>query len=221
MFTIGNDWDTYLKDAFEKPYFKNLQAFIAEEEKNYTIYPKKEDRFNALKYTPYQAVKVVILGQDPYHGEGQAHGLCFSVPKGVKIPPSLKNIYKEQVSDLGVTMPDHGELVSWAQQGVLLINSVCTVRAKSAGSHAKKGWETFTDEIITLLNQKEQPIVFLLWGNYAQAKQTLITNPKHLILTSVHPSPLSAYQGFFGCHHFSQCNAFLQEHNIAPLEWQL
>lgn len=221
MINIGNDWDTYLKEEFEKPYFQTLLTFLEAEDEAYTIYPNKKDRYNALRFTPYEKVKVVMLGQDPYHGEGQAHGLCFSVPKGIKIPPSLKNIYKEQANDLQLPIPTHGNLEAWAKQGVLMINSVFTVRASKAGSHAKHGWETFSDRIISLLDEKPEPIVFLLWGDFAQSKKALLKNPNHLVLCSSHPSPLSAYRGFLGCRHFSTCNEFLIQSNLTPIDWQI
>ena len=179
------------------------------------------DIFNALKTTSYSDVKVVILGQDPYHGPNQAHGMCFSVKKGVEAPPSLKNIFKELQNDCGCSIPPHGELTEWAKQGVLLLNTVLTVRAGQANSHANKGWEILTDQIIRLLNEKQTPIVFLLWGRNAQNKISLITNPNHLILKCAHPSPLSAYNGFFGCHHFSKTNAFLKEHGMKEIDWQI
>jgi uracil-DNA glycosylase len=179
------------------------------------------DIFNAFRYTDYNSVRAVIIGQDPYHNEGQAHGLCFSVKKGVQIPPSLVNIYKELQSDLGIPMANHGELTQWAKQGVMLLNSVLTVRAGSAGSHRNKGWEIFTDRAISLLNEREQPIVFILWGGYARAKKSLITNQCHLVLEAAHPSPLSAYNGFFGCKHFSKCNEFLRSLGKEEINWKI
>lgn len=221
MVNIGNDWDELLKDEFEKDYYIRLRGQLAKEYRTQTVYPDMHDIFNALKYTPYSGVNAVILGQDPYHGEGQAHGLCFSVKKGVQPPPSLKNIFKEINDDLGVEVPDHGELTAWAKQGILLLNTVLTVRCGEANSHKGMGWENFTDRIIELLNEREAPIVFLLWGSNARQKKRLITNPKHLILETVHPSPLSAYNGFFGCRHFSRTNEFLRENGRSEIDWSL
>ena len=221
MVNIGNEWDELLKDEFQSDYYLKLRNFLAYEYKHYTVYPNMYDIFNALKTTSYSDVKVVILGQDPYHGPNQAHGMCFSVKKGVEAPPSLKNIFKELQDDCGCSIPPHGELTEWAKQGVLLLNTVLTVRAGQANSHANKGWEILTDQIIRLLNEKQTPIVFLLWGRNAQNKISLITNPNHLILKSAHPSPLSAYNGFFGCHHFSKTNAFLKEHGMKEIDWQI
>lgn len=221
MVNIGNEWDSLLKDEFEKDYYKKLRCFLANEYASKTIYPNMYDIFNALKYTSYSDVKAVILGQDPYHGEGQAHGLCFSVKKGVQPPPSLKNIYKEINSELGTPIPSHGELTSWAKQGILLLNTVLTVRSGEANSHKGKGWETFTDKIIELLNLRETPIVFLLWGANARNKSALLTNPKHKILTCAHPSPLSAYNGFFGCGHFKECNDFLIANGMTEIDWTI
>lgn len=221
MVNIGNDWDELLKDEFEKEYYLKLRAYLAKEYRTQTVYPDMYDIFNALRYTPYNDVNVVILGQDPYHGEGQAHGLCFSVKRGVQPPPSLKNIFKEISDDLGVKIPDHGELTAWARQGVLLLNTVLTVRRSEANSHKGMGWEFFTDRIIELLNEREAPIVFLLWGSNARQKKRLITNPNHLILETVHPSPLSAYNGFFGCRHFSRTNEFLRENGRTEIDWSL
>ena len=221
MVNIGNEWDELLKEEFEKDYYLNLRSFLATEYKNNRIYPDMYDIFNALKYTSYNDVKVVILGQDPYHGEGQAHGLCFSVKKGVKKPPSLVNIYKEIESDIGVKMPEHGELTDWAKQGVLLLNTTLTVREATPNSHKGKGWEIFTDKVIELLNKREKPIVFILWGSNARSKKAIITNPIHKILETVHPSPLSAYGGFFGCKHFSQTNEFLKQNGLAEINWEI
>lgn len=221
MVNIGNEWDELLKNEFQSDYYLKLRNFLAYEYKHYTVYPNMYDIFNALKTTSYSDVKVVILGQDPYHGPNQAHGMCFSVKKGVEAPPSLKNIFKELQNDCGCSIPPHGELTEWAKQGVLLLNTVLTVRAGQANSHANKGWEILTDQIIRLLNEKQTPIVFLLWGRNAQNKISLITNPNHLILKSAHPSPLSAYNGFFGCHHFSKTNAFLKEHGMKEIDWQI
>lgn len=221
MVHIGNDWDQLLKDEFEKDYYQQLRRFLAYEYKHYKIHPDMYDIFNALKYTSYQDVKVVLLGQDPYHGPNQAHGLCFSVKKGVMPPPSLKNIFKELQDDVGCTIPSHGELVKWAKEGVLMLNTVLTVREGQANSHANKGWEILTDRIIALLNERKEPIVFLLWGRNAQNKSIMITNPHHLVLKCAHPSPLSAYNGFFGCRHFSKTNAFLKQHGYTPIDWQI
>ncbi len=217
--TIGNDWDEVLAGEFTKEYFAKLRAFVEAEYASHKIYPPKRDIFNALAACPYSETKVVILGQDPYHGEGQAHGLCFSVNRGVKIPPSLVNIYKELEQDLGVKPPQHGCLTSWAEQGVLLLNAVLTVREGEPNSHKGKGWEIFTDAIIRKLNEREKPMVFILWGANAKAKQELITNNRHLILTGAHPSPLSAYNGFFGGAYFSRANRFLSLENQEPIDW--
>lgn len=219
MVHIGNDWDSILAPEFDKPYYKQLRKFLAYEYKTRTIYPDMYDIFNAFKYTPYDNIKAVIIGQDPYHGPGQAHGLCFSVQKGVQIPPSLVNIYKEIQSDLGISPPSHGNLTQWARQGVLLLNTSLTVRAGMANSHRGMGWETFTDNVIRLVNQREKPCVFILWGGNAKKKQELITNPAHLVLTAAHPSPLSAYNGFFGCRHFSKTNEFLVKNGLEPIDW--
>lgn len=221
MVHIGNDWDTLLKDEFQKEYYLQLRKFLAYEYKHTSVYPDMYDLFNALRYTAYQDVKVAILGQDPYHGPGQAHGLCFSVKKGVTPPPSLLNIFQELQEDVGCCIPNHGELTNWCKQGVLLLNTVLTVRRGQANSHAGKGWEILTDEIIRLLDQKPEPMVFLLWGKNAKAKQALLNNPKHLVLTSSHPSPYSVDYGFHGCRHFSKTNTFLQEHGLLPIDWQL
>ena len=219
MVNIGNEWDELLKDEFQKDYYLKLREFLKTEYFSRRIYPNMYDIFNALKYTSYSDVKAVIIGQDPYHGAGQAHGLCFSVQKGVAVPPSLQNIYKEIQSDLGIQPANHGYLKKWADNGVLLMNAVLTVREGQANSHKNMGWEIFTDRVIELLNQREKPIVFLLWGNNAKQKMRLITNPNHLILQAAHPSPLSAFNGFFGCRHFSKANAFLSEHGIEPIDW--
>lgn len=221
MVNIGNDWDKVLEGEFEKDYYLKLREFLKKEYSSRVIYPSMYDIFNALKTTPYNDVKVVLLGQDPYHGPNQAHGMCFSVQKGVQPPPSLINIFKELNDDLGCTPPGHGCLTEWAQQGVLLLNTALTVRAGQANSHRGKGWEIFTDQVIRHLNEREKPMVFILWGANAKAKTALITNPAHLILTAAHPSPLSAYKGFFGCRHFSKANAFLEENGIQPVNWQL
>ena len=206
---ISNDWLSPLKEEFGKEYYKKLYQTVNEEYKTHVIYPPADDLFNAFHFTPLHEVKVVILGQDPYHNEGQAHGLCFSVQKGVEIPPSLLNIYKELQDDLNCTMPSSGYLKKWADQGVLLLNTVLTVRAHEANSHKGIGWEEFTDAAIRILNEQDRPIVFMLWGSNAREKKKMLNNPKHLILEAPHPSPLSAYRGFFGCRHFSKCNAFL------------
>ena len=219
MVSIGNDWDEILKDEWEKPYYKNLRSFLKKEYSTQKIYPNMNDIFNALKYTSFADTKVVIIGQDPYHGIGQAHGLCFSVQKGVVPPPSLKNIFKELSSDIGKEIPSHGELTEWAKQGVLLLNAVLTVREGEPTSHAKMGWETFTDRVIAELNKKETPVVFLLWGAYAQRKAEIITNPIHKKLISVHPSPLSASRGFFGCKHFSKTNQLLKNAGLEQINW--
>lgn len=221
MVNIGNEWDNLLKDEFSKDYYLKLRKVLAGEYKTQTIYPDMYDIFNALKYTSYSDVKAVIIGQDPYHGEGQAHGLCFSVKKGVEPPPSLKNIFKELYAELGIMPPNHGELTYWAKQGVLLLNAVLTVRAGQANSHKDIGWEVFTDRVIELLNEREKPIVFLLWGANAKKKAQKVTNPKHKILTCAHPSPLSAYNGFWDCGHFKECNEFLKAIGETPIDWQI
>ena len=218
---ISNDWLEPLKEEFKKPYYRDLYQKVNEEYKTQTIYPSSDDLFNAFHFTPLSQVKVVIIGQDPYHGEGQAHGLCFSVKKGVEIPPSLVNIYKELHDDLGCSIPDHGYLKKWADQGVLLLNTVLTVRAHQANSHRGIGWEEFTDAAIKILNEQDRPMVFMLWGSPARTKKAMLTNPKHLILEAPHPSPLSAYRGFFGCRHFSKCNAFLIKNGLDPIDWQI
>ncbi len=221
MVKLGNDWDEIIGDEFSKEYYLKLRTFLANEYKTKTVYPDMYDIFNALRYTAYKDVKAVIIGQDPYHGPGQAHGLCFSVKKGVVPPPSLVNIFKELQSDLGITPPGHGELTDWAKQGVLLLNNVLTVRRAQPASHKGLGWETFTDAVISALNKKEQPIVFLLWGAHARKKAEIITNPVHHKLVCAHPSPLSAYNGFFGCRHFSKTNQLLAESGIQPINWQI
>lgn len=221
MMHIGNEWDTLLADEIRKDYYLRLREFLKREYSQYRIYPPMNDIFNALRRTSYSDVKAVILGQDPYHGAGQAHGMCFSVKKGTPPPPSLQNIFKELKADLGIDPPNHGELTGWADSGVLLLNTVLTVREGQANSHKGKGWEQFTDRVIQLLNSREQPMVFLLWGGNARAKAGLITNPAHLVLQCAHPSPLSAYNGFFGCRHFSKTNEFLQSRGIEPINWKL
>lgn len=218
---LDNDWQDLLGEEFQKEYYQNLRKFLIVEYRTKTIYPNMYNIFNALKLTPYKDVKVVILGQDPYHGENQAHGLAFSVNKDIKIPPSLLNIYKELNSDLGCYIPNNGFLESWAKQGVLLLNTVLTVRAHEANSHKNIGWEIFTDRIISLLNEKDEPIVFILWGNPSILKSKLITNKKHYIIKSPHPSPLSAFRGFFGSKPFSKANDFLTSINKTPIDWQI
>lgn len=221
MVNLGNDWDSILADEFEKEYYKELRRFLVSEYRTRTIYPNMNDIFNALKFTSFENTKAVILGQDPYHGENQAHGLCFSVLRGIEPPPSLKNIYKELESDVGFVPPMHGELTHWAKQGVLMLNAVLTVRAHQANSHKGCGWESFTDRVIAELNNKKTPVVFLLWGANARQKARVITNPIHVKLETVHPSPLSAYNGFFGCKHFSKCNEILEKSGQSPIDWQL
>lgn len=221
MVNLGNDWDNILSDEFEKEYYKELRSFLVNEYRTRTIYPNMNDIFNALKFTSFADTKAVILGQDPYHGENQAHGLCFSVLRGIEPPPSLKNIYKELESDVGFVPPMHGELTHWAKQGVLMLNAVLTVRAHQANSHKGCGWEKFTDRVIAELNNKKTPVVFLLWGANARQKAKVITNPIHVKLETVHPSPLSAYNGFFGCRHFSKCNEILKKSGQTPIDWQL
>lgn len=221
MIKLGNDWDNVLAGEFEKEYYIKLREFLTDEYANYNIYPPKGDIFNALRYSSYSDTKVVIIGQDPYHQPGQAHGLCFSVNKGVKIPPSLVNIYKEMKDDLGITQPAHGYLAEWAKQGVLLLNATLTVRDSQPNSHKNKGWEVFTDRVIQLLNERETPVVFILWGANARAKEALITNSAHMILTGAHPSPLSAYNGFYGGAYFSRANRFLEATGQRQIDWQL
>ncbi len=221
MVQFNNSWDILLKDEFQKPYYLNLRKFLVQEYKTQTIYPNMNDIFNALKYTDYKDVKVVMLGQDPYHQPNQAHGLCFSVKKGVKAPPSLQNMYKEIYAEYGYQIPDHGELTYWAEQGVLMLNTVLTVRESQPNSHKGMGWEVFTDNIISLLNQRPEPMVFLLWGANARAKNKIITNPNHLVLESAHPSPLSAYNGFFGNNHFKKANEFLKSKGRPEIDWQI
>ncbi|MGB2179618.1 MAG: uracil-DNA glycosylase [Porticoccaceae bacterium] len=222
--TIGLEsaWNNQLGDEFKKDYMLSLREFLANrKQQGAIIYPPGSQWFAALNTTPFDQVKVVILGQDPYHGPGQAHGLCFSVLPNIKVPPSLANIYKELKSDLGIDQPNHGCLTSWAEQGVLLLNATMTVEQGQAGAHQGKGWETFTDTIINKLNQHRQGVVFMLWGSYAQKKASMIDAERHLVLQSVHPSPLSAYRGFFGCKHFSKANGYLQGQGLEPIDWQL
>lgn len=221
MGMIANDWLPALRVEFGKPYYKELYRFVCQEYASQTVYPPAEDIFNALHMTPLSEVKVVILGQDPYHGEGQAHGLSFSVRPGIAVPPSLVNIYRELHDDVGCRTPDNGYLVPWAKQGVLLLNTVLTVRAHEAHSHRGRGWEQFTDAVLRAVNNQDRPIVYMLWGAPAQAKGAILDNPMHLVLKAPHPSPLSAYRGFFGCGHFSRCDRFLAEHGSASVNWQI
>lgn len=221
MPAISNDWAPALREEYKKPYYKDLFLKVNDEYSKYQIFPPADDIFNAFHLTPLKDVKVVILGQDPYHNIGQAHGLSFSVKPGVEAPPSLVNIYNELKDDLGCYIPNNGYLVKWAQQGVLLLNTVLTVRAHQANSHRGIGWEDFTNAVIRILNEQDRPIVFLLWGRPAQNKMSMLNNPNHLILTAPHPSPLSAYRGFFGCKHFSRTNEFLVQHGIEPIDWQI
>jgi len=217
---IGNDWDTIIGDEFTQDYYQQLRAWLQTEYATYTIYPDKYDIFNALKLTPYKDAKVVILGQDPYINQGEAHGLAFSVKPGIRIPPSLQNIYKEIAEDIGCTLPQTGCLTKWTQQGVLLLNAVLTVRAGVSNSHKNRGWETFTDSVIRAVNAKPDPVVFMLWGNNAKAKEVLLTNHAHLVLKATHPSPLAG-NAFFGCRHFSQANEFLSKYGRETIDWQI
>lgn len=221
MISFNNNWDDILKDEFDKQYYLELREFLIKEYKSHLIYPDKHKIFEALKLTDYEDVKIVILGQDPYHGPNQAHGLAFSVSLGVPIPPSLLNIYKELERDMNFRIPNHGYLVDWSKQGVLLLNTALTVRAGMANSHRGKGWEVFTDQVIRHLSLREKPMVFLLWGKNAAEKEALIDTSKHLVLKAPHPSPLSAHRGFLGCGHFSKANEFLIKNSIAPINWQL
>ena len=218
---IDSSWKEHLQAEFDKPYFKTLTDFVREEYARGTVYPAGRNIFNAFDLCPFDKVKVVIIGQDPYHEPGQAHGLSFSVRPGIDIPPSLENIYKELHDDLGCYVPDNGYLEKWATQGVMLLNTVLTVRNHQANSHKGIGWEEFTDAAIRILNEQDRPIVYMLWGRPAQAKVPMLDNPKHLILTAPHPSPLSAYRGFFGCRHFSKANDFLIKHGVEPIDWQI
>jgi uracil-DNA glycosylase len=215
------DWNSFIAEQKAEPYFKALTEFVLEDAKTHTVYPKSKDVFNAFKLCSLDKVRAVILGQDPYIREDQAMGLAFSVPQGVEFPPSLRNIFKELKSDLGIDQPAYGDLTAWAKQGVFLLNSVLTVRAGESGSHANKGWETFTNQAIQILNDQDRPLVFLLWGGYAKRSAGLIYNDRHLVLTAAHPSPLSAHSGFFGCKHFSKTNEWLVEHDIEPVDWRL
>ena len=221
MSKLNGDWEEALKGEFKKPYYKDLYYFIKNEYETKQIFPPFEDLFSAFHFTALKDVKVVILGQDPYHNDGQAHGLSFSVKPEVAIPPSLLNIYKELQTDVGTYIPDNGYLLKWAKQGVFLLNAVLTVRAHNAASHSNKGWEKFTDAVIEILNKEDRPIVFLLWGRFAKEKAKMLNNPKHLVLTAAHPSPLSARNGFFACKHFSKTNEFLTKNNIEPIDWQI
>lgn len=211
----------FVEEESKKEYYKNLKAFVDNEYKTKIIFPERKQVLLSMEVTPYEKIKVVILGQDPYHGVGEAHGLAFSVGKNVKVPPSLQNIYKELNRDLGLKIPNNGFLLKWARQGVLLLNSTLTVQKDKPGSHQNKGWETFTDNVIKAINEKEEPVVFMLWGNFAKSKASLITNPKHLVLMSSHPSPFSVKYGFEGCSHFSKANKFLEENGIEPIDWQI
>jgi len=218
---IGNDWDEVLNIIWQSPGFNSFLEVVKNEYQNKIIYPPKEYIFNALKNTPYKDVKVVIVGQDPYHNEGQAHGLSFSVQKGVKTPPSLKNIYQELENDLGIKSPNCGDLTAWTKEGVLLLNATLTVIKDNANSHKDIGWQLLTDSIIKKINLKEEPVVYILWGNFARSKKILITNPNHLVIESTHPSPFSAHNGFFGSKPFSKANEFLEKKNVIPINWQL
>ncbi|WP_096202985.1 uracil-DNA glycosylase [Bacillus sp. FJAT-45350] len=221
MTLLKNDWAIYLQEEFEKEYYQEMQSFLKKEYETKTVYPIKEDLFNAFHYTPYSDVKVVILGQDPYHGPNQAHGLSFSVQPGVRLPPSLQNIFKELHNDIGCTIPNNGFLVPWAKQGVLLLNTVLSVRESEANSHKGIGWECFTDRVIELLNEREKPVIFVLWGRHAQAKEELVTNRIHFIIKSPHPSPFSARRGFFGSRPFSKINTNLMKIGDEPIAWQI
>lgn len=218
---ISGAWLEAIGGEFKKPYYKDLYNKVNVAYKTERVFPPADEVFNAFHLTPFDQVKVVIIGQDPYHGEGQAHGLCFSVKPGIEIPPSLRNIYKELQDDLGLQIPSHGYLEKWAKQGVLMLNNVLTVRAHQAASHQGIGWEQFTDAVIQKLAEEDRPMVFLLWGSPAQRKASCVHNPKHLVLKAPHPSPLSAYRGFFGCKHFSKCNTYLEENGLSPIDWQI
>ena len=221
MAAIDNDWLNEIGVEFKKPYYAKLYSFVKEEYSRCVVYPPAEDIFNAFHFTPLNEVKAVILGQDPYHEPGQAMGLSFSVPEGTKLPPSLQNIYKEINDDLGIEIPSCGDLTKWAKQGVLLLNTVLTVRAHQANSHQQKGWEMFTDAVIQAVNHQDRPVVYMLWGASAGKKSQMLTNPMHLVLKAPHPSPLSAYRGFFGCKHFSRANDFLEKNGVTPIDWSL
>ena len=221
MSTVASDWLPYFQEEAGKEYYKELTAKVKSEYAKYRVFPPKDQVFSAFSLTSYKDVKVVIIGQDPYHNVGQAHGLCFSVQKGIDVPPSLQNIYQELHDDLGCYIPNNGMLSKWAEQGVLLLNTVLTVRAHEANSHRGIGWERFTDRVIELVDAKEEPVVFLLWGSPAQKKEAMLHNPNHLVLKAPHPSPLSAYRGFFGCRHFSKTNEFLASHGQTPIDWQI
>ncbi len=218
---LPNDWLNELKDEFQQDYFANLKDFLISEQTTHVCYPPNKKIFAAFNYTPFNDVKVVIIGQDPYHGPGQANGLCFSVIDGIKHPPSLKNIFKELESDLGIQIPKSGDLSAWAKKGVLMLNATLTVRHKTPGSHQKKGWETFTDAVINKLNAHRENLVFLLWGNYAKQKASIVDRNKHKVLDAAHPSPFSAHNGFFGCKHFSKTNAYLKSRGISEINWKL
>ena len=218
---IEEGWKQVLWEEFQSPYFSELKQFLVRERQQYTVYPPGPQIFNAFHHAPFDRVKAVILGQDPYHGRGQAHGLCFSVPPGIPQPPSLVNIFKELHDDLGIPIPAHGSLVNWADQGVLLLNATLTVRAGHAGSHQNRGWETFTDAVIRKISEQKSGVVFLLWGRYAQAKENLVDGLRHMVLKAAHPSPFSAYNGFFGCRHFSRTNVFLAQQGIEPIDWSV
>jgi uracil-DNA glycosylase len=218
---IEESWKDVLKDEFDKQYFKELKEFLIDEKSRYTVYPPGGLIFNAFRLTPFDKARVVLLGQDPYHGQGQAHGLCFSVPRGITAPPSLVNIFKEIERDLGIPVPSHGNLERWARQGVLLLNATLTVRANQPGSHQRKGWETFTDAVIGKLSEKRVGLIFLLWGKFAQEKEALIDTNRHYILKAAHPSPYSAYNGFFGCRHFSKTNEILRKHGLDEIDWRI
>lgn len=216
---IDTQWLVYVKEEMGKEYFQKLMDYVEEERENYIIFPPENLMFNAFHLTPWDSVKVVIIGQDPYHGEGQSHGLCFSVPKGIRKPPSLQNVFKELKDDIGMEIPSHGNLESWAKQGVLLLNACFTVRKQTPTSHQNKGWEIFTDAVIRKISEEKKNVVFMLWGKFAQQKIGLINQDKHLILNAVHPSPMSVYRGFFGCKHFSKANSYLRSHFVNPIDW--
>lgn len=216
---IDTQWLVHVKEEMGKEYFQKLMDYVEEERENYIIFPPENLMFNAFHLTPWDSVKVVIIGQDPYHGEGQSHGLCFSVPKGIRKPPSLQNVFKELKDDIGMEIPSHGNLESWAKQGVLLLNACFTVRKQTPTSHQNKGWEIFTDAVIRKISEEKKNVVFMLWGKFAQQKIGLINQDKHLILNAVHPSPMSVYRGFFGCKHFSKANSYLRSHFVNPIDW--